>query len=411
MKTISRVRLAALAAILSAQAQGAHAQSAAQSQWAGAQTPVACTLTVTGQNNSDVDVSAVTNAVTSGALSGAVTVCLTGTFDFGAGPPPAGSVLIAPAPAVTSLRIVGLTDRGRRATIRNGAQPLTSPAPPTVARLSIENLRFENPAFTAILIAQVVDSLNISGVQIAGVQSLFFPQFNSSFHSGIIVSSLLAPIHGEITIADNVIDGGTYGPSDATGVNAGISLAGAVAGLSQQVFDAHSRVTDNRLVNWSAGGILATGIGDAVIERNKIDPGAFANTASSCFGAQSGITLAGVSDSVVRDNEINLVRSLTANGDPPVCTAGIIVRGTLLGAADGNILYRNSVRGTGSYALAVGVSSAAAETDNFFALNPTWGFTPQKAMLFLGPAATGNAFIGYFPSVEGNVDGNSIIHP
>jgi len=43
-------------------------------------------VTVTGQNNPEVDAAAVSSAVNSEALSGDVTVCLAGTFDFGAPP-------------------------------------------------------------------------------------------------------------------------------------------------------------------------------------------------------------------------------------------------------------------------------------------------------------------------------------
>jgi hypothetical protein len=85
--------------------------------------------------------------------------------------------------------------------------------------------------------------------------------------------------------------------------------------------------------------------------------------------------------------------------------------------ADGTILYRNRIRGSGTYAIVVGVTPAAlppgptvsVETDNLFALNALGNFTPQNASLFIGPGAVDNAFVGNFPSIEGNVDGNTVI--
>src|SRR5262245_46541427 len=204
MKAISRVQLAALAAVLAVQGHGVRAQdSQGQEGEGGARTPIACDFTVTGRNDPTVDVLALSNAVNGGGLSGEVTVCLSGTFDFGAGPPPAGQLLIAPAPAVTSLLIAGLADaRGRRATIRNGVGPLTVGPAATVPTLSIANLRFENPEFAAISIARLDESVSITGVQVAGVRNRVLPA--GSFRIGINVASGFAPIHGDVVIADNV---------------------------------------------------------------------------------------------------------------------------------------------------------------------------------------------------------------
>jgi hypothetical protein len=416
MTTISRVQLAALAAALAAQAQGGYAQGL-QAPQGGEPAPIACDFSVTGQNDSAVDILALSNAVNAGGLSGDVTVCLSGTFDFGDGPPPAGQLLIAPAPAVTSLRIVGLTDaRGRRATIRNGVLPLALRGAAPVPKLGIASLRFENPRGAAIHIERVDESLIIKGVQIAGARNQFFPALNLSTRIGINITSFGAAIHGDLVIADNVIDGGAFTASDGSPFSAGIVLAGGVVagGVPFQPFDAHVRVTNNRIANWSSGGIVAATVGDVTISRNKIDPGSYASNGGPCANAAaalSGILLTAVTDSVVRDNEINVSPAFGSSGIPAPCTAGIVVRGSLDGPADGNIVYGNVIRGTGAYALVVGAPTGSVETDNFFALNPVWGFAAQKATLLLGPGATGNALIGVFPSIEGNTAGNSIIRP
>ena len=87
------------------------------------------------------------------------------------------------------------------------------------------------------------------------------------------------------------------------------------------------------------------------------------------------------------------------------------------GTADGNIVYRNRIRGSGTYAIVVGVTLGAlppgpvvsVETDNLFALNRLGNFAPLGASLFIGPGANGNAFVGDFPSLDGNVAGNDVI--
>src|SRR5262245_60772809 len=100
MSALEQLARAGLAvAVLSVSAQGVHAQDS-QADDDKAPTPIACDFTVTGRNDPTVDVLALSNAVNGGGLSGEVTVCLSGTFDFGEGPPPAGQLQIAPAPAV-----------------------------------------------------------------------------------------------------------------------------------------------------------------------------------------------------------------------------------------------------------------------------------------------------------------------
>ena len=103
---------------------GASAVFAAASAY-GAGAQVACTVTVTGQNDPAVDAAAVRDA-TNQAFVGDLTVCLQGTFDFAPPVPPAQiSVIVLASPGTTALHIVGLDNpNGKKATIRNGRQAL-----------------------------------------------------------------------------------------------------------------------------------------------------------------------------------------------------------------------------------------------------------------------------------------------
>jgi hypothetical protein len=380
-----------------------------------------CSVIVTGQNNPAADPTAVQTAVNSPAASGDVTVCLAGVFDFGPGTSPAGvSVAINPNSSVTSLRIVGLNGAaGAKATIRNGLLDLGLLAGTTLPSLSIENLRFEQPAWSAVAIFAANGFVRVSGLEIAGVQTYHDAGFNLSFREAIAVTSALGPITGEIVISDNVIDGGSYGSADQwLAASSGIELAGAVPGLSQQPFTAHVRISDNRLSNWSGSAISAVGVSDLMVERNAVDPGRFANLFPGCLqsngvGVANGIGLANVTDSTVRDNSITLVPSRTSSGAVPVCTAGLILAGTSGGSSSGNVIYRNQVRGTGNYAIVLGTVGGApdgsTEASNVFALNPLLGFAPRSASLFLDPSANGNVLVGIFPSIEGNTSGNVVI--
>jgi hypothetical protein len=379
---------------------------------------VACSVTVTGQNSPTVDVAAVASAVNSPTAAGDVTVCLAGTFDFGVVVfPVTNSVNIIGNPFVTSLRIVGLNDaNGKRATIRNGVQALTLNAGSLLPNLVIENLRFVQPAFTAVSILRSNVSVRISGLHISGVQSYIFPPFNNArFRDGISVGSALAEINGEIVIADNVIDGGVYGPDDgALAVSGGVVLTGALPGAANRPFNARVRISDNKLVNWSGSGILAAGVREATIERNRIEPGAFANLAPGCaqpngLGAGTGISLQTVLDSTIRDNVITMEPAVTSAGAAPACSAGLVLIGAATGPTNGNVVYRNRIRGTGTYAIVVGGTSASTELDNLIALNPVGNFAPLGATLFIGAGASGNSFVGNFPSIAGDVGGNVVI--
>jgi hypothetical protein len=415
---------------------------------------VDCDVMVTGQNDPAVDAAAVSAAVNSPDLVGDVTVCLAGTFDFGPAPPqgvPPISVAIVGNASMTSLRIVGLNNHFRRpATIRRGIQALTLTPAATLPKLAIENLRFEQPTFSAVSILRSNEEVRISDLQIAGVETHTItitpppppipnpppPQpITLRLRQGIAVTAAAGGnIAGDIVISNNVVNGGTYGLGDsALLVGSGIVLVGPLVTpqpppLPATTFSAKVRIANNRILNWAGAGVLATGlIGDATIEENWVEPGAFARlvpgpacTTPNAEGAASGISLGGVVNSTVRDNVIHLVSAFTDTGAPAACTAGLLVRGVNVSGASGNIFFGNRIRGDATYAMVVGLpaptvppfppSSFTIEMNNLFAFNWVFGFTGTNATLFIGSGATANAFIGMFPEIEGNTAGNWVLN-
>lgn len=425
MKPIALIRAAILGALAAGFAQNAAAHDG-----------VDCDLTVNGQNDPAVDAAAVTAAVNSPDLVGDVTVCLAGTFDFGLAPPsvPTFSVSIFGGPSMTSLRIVGLNSSFRRqATIRHGIQALTLRQTATLPSLTIENLRFEQPALSAVSVLRSIERVRISGLHIAGVTTHTIPTGPPvpilKFREGIAVTAALGDIEGEIEISGNFVDGGTYDVGDSELlIGSGIVLVGALNLTQPTGFFAKVNVSNNRVSNWAGAGILASGvISDVTIEENWVDSGNFARLQTACTGtngdgAASGIALGGATNSTVRDNAINLVPAFTDTGAPAVCTAGLIVRGTATGGASGNIFFGNRIRGTATYAMIAGTPlplppppfppvQPTIETNNLFAFNWVFGFTATNATLFIGSGANANAFIGTFPDgIEGNTAGNWVLN-
>jgi len=406
------IQLGAIGALLMGLAQTGFANS-----------PISCGVTVVGQSNSSIDVPAVNAAVNQPPVSGEVTVCLSGVFDFGS---TVESVVINPGPTVTALHIVGVNaTSGAQATIRNGILPVIMLPPATLPSLTIENLRFEKPAFAAVSILTANGYVRVSGLQIVASQTYLDPDlFNLTFREGIVVSSV-GPVTGEVDITNNFIDGGTYSAADqALVVSAGIELVGQGGAGNTQPFTAQVRVAGNRLSNWSGSGISALSAQNVTIEKNAIDPGRFANLSSGCqtngagasngIGSANGIGLANVTNFTVRDNIITLVPSLTGSGAPPACTAALIVSGTAGSSAKGNLVYHNQILGVGSYGMVLGTVGGATdgstETDNVFALNSVFGFAARNAALYLGPEANGNVLVGFFPSLAGNTAGNVVIN-
>jgi hypothetical protein len=383
---------------------------------AAAQEPLVCQATVVGQNDPAVDPAAVAAAVNSPTATGDLTVCLSGTFDFGTAVPVNNmSVAVAPNVTVTAVRIVGLDNaNGGRATIRNGTQSISLVRP--VPIFSVENLRFVSPAWSAITLLNAGQSVRLAGNNIAGVRTFAPGGQPGLFRNGITITPVIGPIAADIVIEDNTVSAGSYTAADTTlAVSAGVTLVGAL-GPQKLNFPGRVTVKGNRFHDWSGVGILAIGIDDATIENNRVDTGAFANTGgASCaqgngLGAASGISLAGITNSLVRDNVVNVVPSLTGTGAVPACTAGLIATGVAASNLTNNVVYRNRVRGGGNYAIVVGATGLGSETDNVFVLNGAANFVPTSATLLLGPAATDNVLIGEFTSVQGNAAANEIIN-
>ena len=379
-----------------------------------AQEPVDCEVTVVGQNDATVDPAAVAAAVNSPLASGDVTVCLSGKFDFGLAVPAGNiSVPVAPNATVVAVRIVGLNDaNGQRATIRNGTQPMGLVRP--VPIFSVENVRFVNPAYSAITVLAAGATVRIAGNHVAGVRTFAPSGQPGLFRNGITITPVIGPIGADVFIEDNVVVGGSYTAADASlAVSAGVTLVGAL-GPNRLPFTGRVTLKNNRFADWSGVGILAIGLNDATIEGNRVDTGSFANAGASCAqpngsGNASGISVAGLANSLIRDNIVDVVPSLTATGTAPACTAGIIATGVQAADATNNIFYRNRVRGGGTHALVVGATGAGAESDNVFAQNAVANFVPTGSTLLLGPAATENVLIGDFPSLQGNTAANDIV--
>jgi Right handed beta helix region len=376
-----------------------------------------CSVIVDGQNNAGIDPTAVSAAVNQPPASGDVTVCLRGVFDFGT---TYEAVLINPGPAVTSLRVVGINGPSSGlATIRNGILPFLFAAPATLPSLKIENLRFEQAAFTPVGILVANGYVRVAGLQIAGVQTYAVPSLGYvTLREGIVVSAI-GPISGQIDITGNVVDGGNYSASDLSlGASSGIEIIGGVVGGATQPYSAQVHVWGNQVSNWSGSGISVTGTQNVIIERNSVTTGRVANLQSGCMapnglGAANGISLAADTNLTVRDNVITLVPARTTSGGVPACTTGITVAGLDGVAANGNLVYHNQIRGTANYGLLLGTVGGATdgstETDDVFALNSLLGFSAQSASLYLGAEANGNVLVGYFASVGGNAAGNVVI--
>jgi hypothetical protein len=372
---------------------------------------VNCTVTVTGQNDPGVDKHAVWSAVNQTPVAGALTVCLTGIFDFGPGTTLVDAAVgINTGPDITSLRIVGLNARGgQRATIRRGIQPLTLIPTTTLANLTIENLRFEAPAFSAISIWRSIESVRLAHLQVVDPRSF------GVVRSGISIISNSAPVEGDIWILDNDLDGGLFdGNSADLKVSAGVDLAGPRPALAAQPLTASVHIIGNRISNWSGSGISGVGVQNVTIEGNAIKTGPFADGSVECIrengmGVSNGIALANARSSRIAANSITLVPTLTATGTPATCTTGIALRSNSVGETSGNVVELNRISGTGSYALLLGTPNSFDETGNLYALNPVNAFAAQGASLYIGPGANGNTLIGPFPSVEGNVAGNQVL--
>jgi Right handed beta helix region len=368
--------------------------------------PVYCDVTVIGQEAQALDVPAVRSAINNPLLSGRVTVCLQGTFDFGIGAPP-NSVRIDPSAAVTELNIAGLDDdSGNKAAIRNGLQPLVFVSTSTLPALTIRNLRFERPRASAISIFRGDDLVEVSDVQIDGVVTQAVVQAGLTFRvrEGIVVSSASTEVKGRVVIKDNRVDGGAYGAGDASiNVSAGIVLA-SLSPINPFPITADILIHGNILRNWSGSGIDSSGPVNVAIEKNLIQPGPFANLVPNpnvCVA--NGILITNNGRAVVEGNTIEMVTALTATNTTP-CTAGIVLGNNV----NNEVFKANKVRGTGRYAIVVTGNPANPDHNNLFLGNDLTGFSPTEATVSLGSFATNNTFVGNSGTVVGNTGANTI---
>jgi len=368
-----------------------------------------CDVTVTGSGSDPIDAAAVSLAINGPHSAANVTVCLQGLFDFGT----TSFVAIDPLGPVEELNVTGLDG----ATIVGGIQPLRFMQTSTLPRLSIKNLRFVSPFETAISIFRGNERIEISGVAIDGVQSLFVPGFGLAIREGVAVTAAFAEIAGDVEITNNTIDGGVYdNVTDLQVVNAGIGLFGGFA-LNANPISASVRVARNDLRNWAGSAIAAIGLSGATIDNNSIAPGSFANKilSGACamptgLGSATAISLTGTVNSLIKSNTIELAPAFDGEGSP-ACNAGIVLLGNAGASTSdstGNEFKGNQVVGTGSYGFVVGLDTSAAEEGNWYHDNNLSTLAATRASLFLGTGANGNTLKGNFPTVEGNVAGNSI---
>jgi Right handed beta helix region len=369
--------------------------------------PVYCDVTVIGQEVPALDIPAVESAINNPLLSGKVTVCLQGTFDFGTGAPLASFARIDPPAAVGELNIAGLDDAdGNKAAIKNGSQPLAFISTFSLPVLTIRNLRFEQPRISAISIFSGNELVEVSDVQIEGVVTGPIISGGSIFRirQGIAVTSVLSEVKGRIVIKDNTIDGGAYGARDARiDVNGGIVVV-STSPTNPFPITGDILIQGNIVRNWSGNGINISGPAKVAIEKNLIQPGPFANLVpnpNACVA--NGIFITHNESAVVEGNTIEMVTALTATNTSP-CTAGIV----LAMDANNDVFKANKVIGTGRYAIAVMGNPANPDQNNLFLGNNLTGFSPTGATVSLGPFATNNTFVGNSGTVVGNTGANTI---
>jgi hypothetical protein len=364
-------------------------------------------VTVIGQDVQAIDVPAVRSAINNPLLSGRVTICLQGTFDFGIGPTPANFANIDPSGAVAEMNIVGLRDAsGNKATIKNGFQPLAFVSTSALPVLTIRNLRFDQPRASAISIFRGNELVEVSDVEIDGVvtQAVVTGGLTFTVREGILVSSASTEVKGRIVIKDNKVDGGAYGAGDARiNVSAGVVLA-SLGPLNPFQITGDILIQGNILRNWSGNGIDSTGPVNLTIEKNLIQPGPFANMAANpnaCVA--NGIFINNNDRVVVERNKIEMVTALTATNTIP-CTAGIVLGNN----ANKGLFKANKVGGTGRYAIAVLGNPANPAQNNLFLGNNLTGFSPTGATVRLSDGALNNTFVGSSGTVVGNIGANTI---
>ena len=361
---------------------------------ARAEASVDCDLTVEGAGQPAIDVPAVKAAVNGPHASTHVTVCLLGTFDFGPGTTDS-FVSISPRGAITSLAIVGLDG----ATILRGFQPLRHDPASTLLSLTIRDLHFVGPFFTAISIFRGGDRVEIIGNHVDGVQTarLTFGTTLLTLREGITVTSAIAEIRGQIRIADNVVDGGSYAGEPTVNVNVGILIAGLGTGGNAFGITAEVTVARNLVTRWPSAAIGVQGPGNVTLEGNLVEPGALANTVNPATCVATGIALINHSGATVKNNTIHKDAATRADGSTPVCSPAIL----LAAAANDNLFVANRITGAGSSAVVMAQPAAAAGGErNVFIGNNATGFAASVATIDLG-SRIHNTVVGNAGTVAG----------
>lgn len=380
-----------------------------------------CGIIVIGTDSSPADADALNLAVAGPHDASHVRICLLGRFRLDSDEyvsfDPAH--VDAPDEAVERLEFVGL----HGATITGGFQPLRMPPESELPRLAIRDLRFVEPHATAVSIFRGNERIEISGLHVEGVTTEYVPELDAYLHEGIALTTPYAEIDGKVVIERNTLDGGTYGNvEDLQTISAGIALYGAFESLNPYPMTAAISVSRNVLKNWSGSAIAALDVDGAILWRNSIVSGAFGNlnnngacSSAVGIGSAAGISLAGVTNTLVMGNSVRLQTATDGNGDTP-CTVGIILVSDIADVLNipdstGNLVTNNTIVGHGTYALLVGRQTPldGAVEDNFYLANHLSFFAPTGASLIIGPNANGNTFLGHFPTIDGNVAGNTII--
>ena len=396
-------------------------------------------ITVVGTGDPKVDVPAVQAAVDQGGR-----VILKGHFSFDAPPTVAeqpslfysgtalGTVLISKAVAISGT----LDNQGGMTAIEAGSNPFYVQAPG--AQVTIQGLHFVHPKALVIRVI-AAGGLVIAANRIEGVvrDSKFVCAIEVSTSPGDVPPNAgdgqPENISGTLWIANNDID------LQATAGANYLGIVAAAVGKSPDK-EADLYVSGNNITNSNERPINIYSIGGrAYIERNVITttgdlgvnvlpsgdvihivgPGSFliAHNTIDCSwssGQQAGIRLMTrpgqpVSHAVVVDNDVNM--SAPEGTMFGVTSAAIEIRG----AADGNMVLNNRMRGRANFALSV-IASTPGSADQTgvpqntsFIMNDLQDFTSAQADLFVDAGGTNTIAVGGQRTVEDHGAGTVIV--
>lgn len=405
MKIVNARKLPVLtlgAAMVLIQANDATAQGRGGPKAKGDYNNPVCDETVIGTNLASNDLSAVETAILD-FVEPVATLCLEGTFNFGDN----GSVPINPQASVEELRITGIDG----ATIWFGEQALRFPGlagtQSTLAKLTIDHIQFMQPSWTAISIFAGNESIQISDNIVDGVRTADTNLLGGlQIREGIIVTSILQDIAGEVVIKDNWVNAGAYADGEEVNVNVGIAVIGEFLG-SLGTVTAEARVSGNSVFNFGGSGISILGVSsESVVEHNLIEPGDRATDDRiylNRFCRANGVEIGGTSNAIVRGNTIESVPAVDSAGASPQCTASILVRADGLEENEGsdNTVRNNQIRGQGRYGIVVLGITAASNINvivpsdrNTFVGNHLNTFEAEFASVLLNQYTNENTFKG-----------------